>query len=46
MLAAILHPLVLVEVRRDQVTLELLRFAADEVVEVAPAARHRRSARR
>jgi hypothetical protein len=46
MLAAILHPLVLVEVRRDQVTLELLRYAADEVVETGPAVRHRRAGRR
>lgn len=33
MVAAILHPLVLVEVRRDAATLDLLRLAADEVVE-------------
>jgi hypothetical protein len=31
--AAILHPLVLVEVRREPATLDLLRLAADEVVE-------------
>jgi hypothetical protein len=33
MTAAILHPLVLVEVRREPATLDLLRLAADEVVE-------------
>jgi len=33
MVAAILHPLVLVELRRDPPTLDLLRFAADEIVE-------------
>lgn len=33
MTAAILHPLVLVEVRREAATLDLLRLAADEVVE-------------
>jgi hypothetical protein len=33
MIAAILHPLVLVELRRDAPTLDLLRFAADEIVE-------------
>lgn len=33
MVAAILHPLVLVELRRDAPTLDLLRFAADEIVE-------------
>jgi hypothetical protein len=33
MTAAILHPLVLVEVRREPATLALLRLAADEVVE-------------
>jgi hypothetical protein len=33
MVAAILHPLVLVEVRRDAPTLDLLRFAADEIIE-------------
>lgn len=33
MIRAILHPLMLVELRRDAATLELLRFAADEVVE-------------
>jgi hypothetical protein len=33
MVASILHPLVLVEVRRDPATLDLLRLAADEVVE-------------
>jgi hypothetical protein len=33
MIAAIVHPLVLVELRRDEATLDLLRFAADEVVE-------------
>ena len=33
MIRAILHPLILVELRRDPATLELLRYAADEVVE-------------
>jgi hypothetical protein len=33
MVAAILHPLVLVELRRDPATLGLLRLAADEIVE-------------
>jgi len=33
MVRAILHPLTLVEVRRDAATLELLRYAADEVVD-------------
>jgi hypothetical protein len=33
MVAAILHPLVLVELRRDAPTLDLLRFAADEIIE-------------
>jgi hypothetical protein len=33
MVSAILHPLVLVEVRRDAATLDLLRFAADEIIE-------------
>jgi hypothetical protein len=33
MIAAILHPLVLVEVRREPATLDLLRLAADEIVE-------------
>lgn len=33
MIRAILHPLMLVEVRRDAATLQLLRYAADEVVE-------------
>jgi hypothetical protein len=33
MTAAILHPLVLVELRREAATLDLLRLAADEVVE-------------
>jgi hypothetical protein len=33
LVAAILHPLVLVEVRRDPATLDLLRLAADEIVE-------------
>jgi hypothetical protein len=33
MIAAILHPLVLVELRRDKATLDLLRLAADEIVE-------------
>jgi hypothetical protein len=33
MIAAILHPLVLVELRRDAATLGLLRLAADEIVE-------------
>jgi hypothetical protein len=33
MVAAILHPLVLVELRRDPATLDLLRLAADEIVE-------------
>jgi hypothetical protein len=33
MIAAILHPLVLVELRREPATLDLLRLAADEVVE-------------
>jgi hypothetical protein len=33
MIRAILHPLMLVELRRDPATLELLRYAADEVVE-------------
>jgi len=33
MVAAILHPLVLVEIRRDAATLDLLRLAADEIVE-------------
>ncbi|HEV8696390.1 MAG TPA: hypothetical protein VGQ89_01755 [Candidatus Limnocylindrales bacterium] len=33
MVAAILHPLVLVELRRDTATLDLLRLAADEIVE-------------
>jgi hypothetical protein len=32
MVEAILHPLVLVEVRRDPATLDLLRLAADEIV--------------
>jgi hypothetical protein len=31
--AAILHPLILVELRRDPPTLDLLRLAADEIVE-------------
>lgn len=33
MIAAILHPLVLVELRREPATLDLLRLAADEIVE-------------
>jgi hypothetical protein len=33
MIAAILHPLVLVELRRDAATLGLLRLAADEIIE-------------
>jgi hypothetical protein len=33
MVAAILHPLVLVELRRDAATLDLLRLAADEIVD-------------
>jgi hypothetical protein len=33
MAGAILHPLVLVEVRREPATLDLLRLAADEIVE-------------
>jgi hypothetical protein len=33
MVAAILHPLVLVELRREPATLDLLRLAADEIVE-------------
>jgi hypothetical protein len=33
MVRAILHPLMLVELRREAATLELLRYAADEVVE-------------
>lgn len=33
LLAAILHPLVLVEVRREPATLDLLRLAADEITE-------------
>jgi len=33
MVRAILHPLTLVEVRRDPATLELLRYAADEVIQ-------------
>ena len=33
MIAAILHPLVLVELRREPATLGLLRLAADEIVE-------------
>ena len=33
MVAAILHPLVLVELRRNPPTLDLLRLAADEIVE-------------
>jgi hypothetical protein len=33
MTRAILHPLVLVELRRDAATLELLRYAADEVLQ-------------
>jgi hypothetical protein len=33
MVAAILHPLVLVELRREAATLDLLRLAADEIVE-------------
>jgi hypothetical protein len=33
MIRAILHPLVLVELRRDAATLQLLRYAADEVIE-------------
>jgi hypothetical protein len=33
MAASILHPLVLVELRREPATLDLLRLAADEVVE-------------
>ena len=35
MVGAILHPLVLVELRRDPATLDLLRLAADEIVESA-----------
>ena len=35
MVAAILHPLVLVQLRRDPPTLDLLRLAADEIVETA-----------
>jgi len=33
MIRAILHPLILVELKRDTATLELLRYAADEVIE-------------
>jgi hypothetical protein len=33
MIRAILHPLVLVEIERDQTTLDLLRYAADEVLD-------------
>ena len=33
MVRAILHPLILVELHREPATLELLRYAADEVVE-------------